>query len=61
MMMSKAQVAELFHIRPRTVEHWVKLGRIPRPLYIGRRALWHRDRLQTWVNARFAATERRGR
>ncbi len=39
-LLTTEEVAELFRIRPLTVGHWVKAGRLPRPVKRGQRTLW---------------------
>ena len=38
---TKAQVAEMFGVAPRTIERWVRLRQIPAPSRIGKHRLWH--------------------
>lgn len=54
--MTKTSVAELFGVRTRTIEAWVRRGSFPPPLRIGRRVWWDRDVLQQWIMAQVGTT-----
>lgn len=51
--LTKADLAQLFHIAPRTVEHWVQHGKLPKPTKVGRRALWDEAVIRQWVASNF--------
>jgi hypothetical protein len=45
-LLTRQDVAALFHITPQSVTLWVKLKKLPRPLRIGRRLLWRHETLE---------------
>ena len=49
---SKAEVAQEFSVSERTVERWVRLRLLPKPLKMGRSILFHRDALKAHFLAR---------
>jgi len=49
--MTKEMVANFMSIAPRTVEHWVLQGILPKPTQMGRRAYWHPDVIKAWLNS----------
>ena len=51
----KKQLASHLHVCPRTIELWVKSGKIPKPFYIGKLAIWDKKQIDTLV-ARAAET-----
>lgn len=53
-IISKAELAELLRISPRTVDYWVSIGKLPRPGYLGRRAFWKRDEIIEIIAAAFS-------
>jgi excisionase family DNA binding protein len=44
-------VAELFGISTRTVQAWIKSGKLPRPVKVGRRLLWNEDEILSLLDA----------
>lgn len=44
--MTKSEVAALLRVTPRTIENYLKAGRIPRPTKPGGRPLWSRAVMQ---------------
>lgn len=54
-LITKDEVAKLFRVRNRTVEKWVKEGRIPPPLKIGRYVWWDEDELMAWLKSELKA------
>ena len=48
-LITKDDVAKLFQVRNRTIEKWVKDGKFPRPLKIGRYVWWDESELLAWV------------
>jgi prophage regulatory protein len=53
-IMSKQQVEEEFSISERTLELWVKDGKFPPPVRLGKRAYWTREAIERWKNMTFA-------
>lgn len=53
-IISKTELAELLRISPRTVDHWVSIGKLPRPGYLGRRAFWKRDEITEIIAVAFS-------
>ncbi len=49
---SKAEMARAFGVSERTVERWVRLRLLPRPLKMGRSSLFHRQTLEEHLLAR---------
>ena len=39
-LLKKSEVAALLRVTPRTIENYLKQGRIPAPVRIGNRPLW---------------------
>lgn len=48
--LTKDDICSIFHIAPRTVEHWVKIGKLPQPTKVGRRALWDAAEIQLIIS-----------
>lgn len=48
-LITKDEVAKLFNVRNRTIETWVRNGKFPRPLKIGRHIWWDEEVLMAWV------------
>ena len=48
-LITKDDVAKMFQVRNRTIEKWVKDGKFPRPLKIGRYVWWDENELMAWV------------
>lgn len=48
-LITKDDVAKMFQVRNRTIEKWVKDGKFPRPLKIGRYVWWDENELMVWV------------
>ncbi len=49
---SKTEMAREFGVSERTVERWVRLRLLPRPLKMGRSILFHRQTLEAHLLAR---------
>ncbi|AHB04257.1 hypothetical protein U875_01695 [Pandoraea pnomenusa 3kgm] len=45
-IISKLELAELLRISTSTVDYWVRMGKLPKPGYLGRRAFWKRDEIE---------------
>ncbi len=45
-LMTKSEVAALLRVTPRTIENYLKAGRIPSPTRIGGRPLWSRRAME---------------
>lgn len=52
-IISKPELAQLLLISTRTVDYWVRIGRLPKPGYLGRRAIWKRDEIDRVIAAAF--------
>ena len=48
-------VAQYLHVTTRTLRTWVKDGRVPRPVAIGRKQFWIRPVLEAWLKERAQA------
>jgi predicted DNA-binding transcriptional regulator AlpA len=42
-LLTKAELAALLRVTMRTIDNYVKSKAIPKPVRVGRRALWHRQ------------------
>src|SRR5690606_13207411 len=68
-LMTKAEVASLLRVSPRTVQNYLSSGILPPPAKLGRRLLWRRADIEFVVSSTFhspvrpatAAKARRGR
>ena len=45
-LLKKSEVAALLRVTPRTIENYLKQGRIPAPVRIGNRPLWPAGAIQ---------------
>lgn len=52
----KKQVASKLKVCTRTVELWVKDGRLPPPFYIGKAAAWNKQVIDAWLADKAAGT-----
>ena len=48
---TKAQLASMLHVTGRTVNNYMKSGILPKPIHVGRRALWSRGVLLAFLAA----------
>ena len=48
-LIDKHQVAGMTSLSVRTIERLVSTGRFPPPMRLGRRRLWHRQKLDAWL------------
>lgn len=48
-LLTKEEMASKLKASRRTVENWTAQGLIPSPVYIGRRALWVEEAIDTWL------------
>lgn len=46
---TKNDVAHQLKSCKRTIDNWVANGSMPKPMYIGRRALWTQDSIDSWL------------
>lgn len=53
--MNKEQVCTTLKIAPRTLEGWVKAGRFPPPVQIGKAVYWLDEAVQKWQVQTFKA------
>lgn len=50
-MMSRADIAKMLSIAPRTVRGWEKGGKMPPPDLVVRKTLrWHRSTIMKWID-----------
>jgi len=49
-LMDIDQVAVMFHVKPRTIRHWVQHGRFPEPVRNGKKPLWLPAELETHLH-----------
>ncbi|AUL99641.1 hypothetical protein B4966_05285 [Rhodocyclaceae bacterium] len=55
--LTKEDVANILSVSVRTVANWMSDGTLPKWHYIGRRAYWHPDAFQVWLDTRLKASE----
>lgn len=55
--LTKEDVANLMSVSVRTVANWMSDGTLPKWHYIGRRAYWHPDEFQGWLDTRLKPSE----
>lgn len=48
-MFTREELALLFRVDPQTVSRWVRDGRLPAPLRVGRQLLWRRETLDRFL------------
>lgn len=53
-IMNKQEVVAELHVSERTLEIWVRDGKFPKPVRIGKQACWARDAVERWKNLAFA-------
>ena len=51
LLLRAAQAAEVCSTSVRTWRTWGTIGKIPRPVYVGRIPFWRYDELKAWVAA----------
>ncbi len=56
-LLNKEQVCERLNISPRSVENWVKEGRFPPPVRIGRLNHWSETAVERWTLLMFNAQQ----
>jgi hypothetical protein len=44
-----ADLAELFRVGHQTIAKWERLGRLPRPIRVGRESRWTRERIDAFL------------
>jgi excisionase family DNA binding protein len=47
--LTRDEVADLLHVDPQTVSRWLREGKLPQPLRIGRQMLWRRESLDRFL------------
>ena len=52
--LDKPAVCEQLAISERTLDGWVREGRFPPPVRVGKRCYWAAEAVQTWYAAQFA-------
>jgi hypothetical protein len=40
--LTRAQIFDLFHVGPHALRNWIRTGKLPPPMRMGRRLLWKR-------------------
>ena len=55
------QFAAALGVNVSTLDKWVRSGRVPRPLKLGRAVRWHRAAILDWLRAGGPSEARRGR
>lgn len=54
------EVSELTRVPEATLRYWAHLGdRGPKSAKLGRRRVWRRSEVEAWVDAQFAAADRK--
>jgi len=51
LLLSTAETAKLLGVSIRTWYTWDQLGKIPKPVRIGRKLFWRRDEITAWIEA----------
>lgn len=46
------EVADTFHVSPRTIRRWWNAGKFPHPVYFDRRPVWSLTAVDTFVKTR---------
>jgi excisionase family DNA binding protein len=54
--LTKEELASMLRVSTRTITNYVHTGAIPGPVKFGRRALWSRAELRTFIQSQQAAT-----
>ena len=49
LLIGKEHVARMTSLSVRTIERLVSTGQFPRPVRLGRRRLWDRQKLEQWI------------
>ncbi|MGE8166015.1 helix-turn-helix transcriptional regulator [Paraburkholderia sp. NPDC080076] len=47
---TKEQAAQILAVSVRTIDYYVRDGRMPAPIHLGRRAYWHPDLFFAWLD-----------
>jgi predicted DNA-binding transcriptional regulator AlpA len=50
-LLTSSQTANLFGVSLRTWYTWDQIGKIPKPLKIGKKLFWRRDELLEWIDS----------
>lgn len=53
-ILTKQEVVAQLHISERTLETWVRDGKFPKPLRVGKRVLWTKEAVERWKKLSFA-------
>jgi len=51
LLLPTAEAAKLCGVSIRTWYTWDQLGKIPKPIHVGRKLFWRRDELSAWIDA----------
>ncbi len=51
---TKSELAAMLRVTPRTITNYVSGGALPAPTKVGRKALWNRELLRTFLQAQAA-------
>lgn len=52
---TKENAAQILSVSVRTIDHYVRDGRMPAPVHLGRRAYWHPDVFYAWLHRALGA------
>jgi excisionase family DNA binding protein len=55
--MTTAEVAELVHAPVETVRYWCHIGKAPKSIKLGRRRLFRRSDVVTWIEDQFGKNQ----
>ncbi|MFS3127483.1 helix-turn-helix domain-containing protein [Nocardioides sp. Bht2] len=58
--MTTAEVSELIRTPAETVRYWRHIGKGPRSFKVGRRVLYRRSDVDSWLEAQYAAGDQAG-
>lgn len=51
-LINKYQLATQFRVTTRTINLMIARGELPKPVKLGRRPAWFRDKLEAWMRAK---------
>ena len=51
-LISRAELREFVSVSDMALWRWIKFGKIPPPIYIGRRRYWRQSDLESWLNSK---------
>jgi len=50
-LLTSSQTAKIIGVTIRTWYVYDQLGKVPKPVRIGRKLFWHKDELYAWINS----------